>query len=61
MEPNPLDVLDSAQNQLWELSHRIKEINEGLGEKVWYWSLQIEHAVKVLREQDGLKIVMDDR
>jgi hypothetical protein len=43
-------VIDHAQEQLWLLHHKVKEYDEELGMKIWEWTLQIEQAVRVLRE-----------
>ena len=44
-------VMDHAQDALWELHHRIKEVDEELGTAVWLETLQIEHALKVLNKE----------
>jgi hypothetical protein len=45
-----IEVIDHAQEQLWLLHHKVKEYDEELGMKIWEWTLQIEQAVRVLRE-----------
>lgn len=49
-ELNPIDVIDYAQEQIWNLHHKVKEYDEELGMKIWEWTLQIEHAVGKLRD-----------
>lgn len=44
-------VINSSQKALWELSHKIREKSDRLGHSVWMWSLQIEHALKILNEE----------
>lgn len=46
-----MNVINNSQKALWELSHKIRERDEKLGEAVWMWSLQIEHALKILNEE----------
>lgn len=44
-------VINSSQNALWEISHKIREKDEKLGEAVYMWSLQIEYGLKILNEE----------
>lgn len=45
-----IDVIDNAQQQIWELHHKVKEYNEELGMEVWLQTLQIEHGINRIRE-----------
>lgn len=45
-----IEIIDSMQQKIWELHHAVKEYDEDLGMKIWECTLQIEHAVKVLRD-----------
>lgn len=47
-----LNVIDHAQYAIWELHLVVKNNHDNeLGMKIWEQTLQIEHAVKVLREE----------
>lgn len=46
-----MKVINNSQKALWEISHKIRERDDKLGEAVWMWSLQIEHALKILNEE----------
>ena len=54
-------VIDDAQETIWNLHHKVKEYDVELGMKIWEQTLQIEHAVKVLREEfekDGSELLL---
>ena len=46
-----MDVLEEAQQKLWQLSHKVRKVSDHLGDAVWSESLQIEHGLLVLNEQ----------
>lgn len=43
-----MKVINNSQKSLWGLSHKIRQLDDKLGEAVWTRSLQIEHALKIL-------------
>lgn len=44
-----IEIIDLAQQTLWNLHLAVKAYNEELGMNMWQQTLQIEHAIKVLR------------
>lgn len=47
-----LDIINQAQESLWNLHHQIKLKDEKLGTDVWMWTLQIEQALKVINANE---------
>lgn len=46
-----MSIINSAQNRIWDLHHKVKEFDEKLGMEIWEQTLQIEHALLVLNEE----------
>ena len=55
MNPDPriisaLNVINTAQQEVWNLHHQVKTYDEQLGMRLWEQSLQIESALLKLNE-----------
>lgn len=46
-----MNIINHAQQQMWNLHHKVKQYDEPLAMKIWEQSLQIEHALLVLNEE----------
>jgi hypothetical protein len=44
-----IEVIDYMQQKIWDYHHLVKKHDENLAMKIWECTLQIEHAVKILR------------
>lgn len=46
-----LDVINLAQQRVWDLHHTVKPYNEKLADQIWEQSLQIEHALGQINQK----------
>ena len=46
-----LDVVNFAQQRVWELHHLVKVYNEKLADQIWEQSLQIEYALGQINQK----------
>jgi len=48
-----LNIINNAQQSLWELSHKARKLDDELGHELWMLSLQIESALLHINESNG--------
>lgn len=46
----PLNVINTAQQKVWDLHHKVKQYDEKLADEFWQCSLQIESALLKINE-----------
>lgn len=46
-----LSIINAFQQQVWKMSHKVKEMDYKIGESMWFGSIQAEHSLLVLNEE----------
>ena len=46
-----MNVINDAQQRIWELHHAVRKLDEKLGNDIWECTLQIESALGKLNEE----------